>query len=126
MNFGISKTELTQILSQAQAVDNELFRETGPHDAEGMARKEVLRRWSLGTDSRKAFEATLYHLDDRTLAEAVAISLAGDGSYAPGEIEELANDLMSSTDRAEKLKMLTDTPQIGMMFYSGMRILGLS
>ena len=71
-------------------------------------------------------ENTLAKLDDVSLAEAAAISVAGDGSYAPEEMEELVADLMDRTSRDERMKMLTSEPLIGSMFGDGMRCLGLS
>ncbi|MBL8656586.1 MAG: hypothetical protein JNJ92_04400 [Altererythrobacter sp.] len=127
MIFRISKAQLDDILTRAQAVEAEFLRFANVQDLDAM-RGDALSMVGPGFDNTilQRLESGLADLDDVSLAEAAAISVAGDGSYGPEEVQELVADLMERTSREERLKMFTGEPLIGSMLANGMSCLGLA
>ncbi|TAD78102.1 MAG: DUF3775 domain-containing protein [Sphingomonadales bacterium] len=126
MAFTITHSLLREIVGQAQAVEADILRFFEPHEVDGMGEDAFLSAGQkLDLTLRQRLTDTLSGLDDVMLAEVAAISLAGDGSYAPDEIAELVGSLLERTDRNERMRMLTNEPLIGSMLANGMSALGL-
>ncbi len=126
MAFTITQSPLREIVRQAQAVETDILRFYEPHEVDGMGEDAFISAGQkLDLTLRQRLTDALSDLDDEMLAEVAAISLAGDGSYAPDEIGELVASLLERTDRIERMKMLTNEPLIGSMLANGMSALGL-
>ncbi len=125
MQLHISGDQLNQVLVSANSVEQEVLRFKDAHEVDGMGEDAFSSIGSdFNQDVRVKFSAMIEEFDDVIVSEIVAISLAGDGSYAPDELEELICSL-EETSRGERMQMITSEPLIGSMIRNGMGCLGL-